>query len=195
MRKLTSVLAVAVAVAVMLSIWPAWDRSAAAADNVRVGIYLNLPGKFTTTLPAITLSGSQPLSVGIRYPEGAETWTTVEAGRLARFTLDDYKVKLGETTDFQTALSWLTVAQQSTNAALLTSTSKSGKTVYQVTEGSYANEAQAKAGAAKWGGNAALSKLLGQNKISIMGPYHLEAGPYASLAEARSSLADAGSAG
>ncbi|MBJ6362948.1 SpoIID/LytB domain-containing protein [Paenibacillus sp. GCM10012307] len=195
MRKFTSVLAATVAIAVMLSIWPAGERSAAAAENVRVGIYLNLPGKYTTTMPAVTLSGTQPLSVGMRNPSGAEAWTTVEPGRLARFTLDDYKVKLGETADFQTALSWLNVLQQSTNAALLTSTSKSGKTIYQVTEGSYATEAQAKAGAAKWGGNAVLTKLLGQNKISIMGPYHLEAGPYASLAEARKVLADAGSAG
>lgn len=195
MRRWIASVALATACALLLGIGPAERQMAAAGDDVRVAIYLNLPGKVTSTLAAATLSGSQPLTIGVRQPAGPESWTSVGAGQEARFALDDYKVRLGETTDFQTALSWLNAAQKSSSAVLLTSLSKLGNTVYQVTEGSYESEEAAKAALSKWQSNSTLSKLLGQSKSVIAGPLHLEAGPYATLAEAKKQQAAAGSAG
>lgn len=195
MRKWAAGVALATVCALVLAIWPAERQMAAAGDDVRVAIYLNLPGKITSTVPVVTLSSSQALSIGVRHPAGAESWTSAEAGKAARFSLDDYKVKLGETTDFQTALGWLNAAQKNSDAVLLTSLSKSGQTVYQVTEGSYDSEAAAKAALDKWQSNSALVKLLGQNKPALVGPMHLEAGPYTTLAEAKKMQAAAGSTG
>jgi stage II sporulation protein D len=178
----------------VFTVWPS-QAAVPTLDQIRVGIFLNLPGKYTTTVPAATFSSPGGLDVGTRLPSGTVSWFQTEAGKQTRFGLDDYKAKMLETSDFTSALAMQKQLQKLSGAGFIFSLSKGGKTVYQVTEGSYASAADAKAAADRFSKDGTVARLIGKGMPELIGPYHLEGGVYGSLADARKAAQTIGAAG
>lgn len=154
-------------------------------DTIRVAIFLQLPGKYQVNTPAATFASAGGLTIGMSDPSGIEPWLNIGANEQSRIAKDDYKVRVVETGSFETALSAYKRLQALSGSGFITSLKKKGKTVYQVTEGTYGNAADATAAMAKWSADGTLSKLMGSAKAVIQGPYHLESGTtYASEVEA-----------
>jgi len=180
-------LAAAAAVLLAASVLAPWPSEAAVPklDQIRVALFLNLPGKYTGNTSAATFSSPSGLNIGMRSPAGPSVWFAVGAAKQVRFALDDYKVKWLETQDFNAALTLYKRIQALSGTGWITSMTKSGKTVYQVLEGLYPTAAEAKAGMDRIGKDATVAGLAGKGTAKLTGPLHLEGLSYASEAEAR----------
>lgn len=185
------------ATALLVSTWTAQPSSAAvpSLDNIRVAIFMSLPGKYDTTTPAATFSSAGGLRVGVRGPDGAQSWFDVPEGQSVRFASDDYKAKLFETGTFAQALAFFHQVKASGGAAFLTSIATTSGPRYQVAEGAYKSAPEAAAAVARWTADAKLAGLLGKYKPSAQGPHHLETAPFASRKEAELAAAVFGGAG
>lgn len=179
----------------LVSVWTAWPSYGAVPklDTIRVAIFIDLPKyKLNTATGTFTASGG--LEIGIRQPSGVQRLLSSGAGETVRFTIDDYKVRVFESSDFAKALAAAKRVKAAGGSAFLTSASKGGL-VYQVQEGSYATAAAAKTAAAKWSGDGALASITGKTAASVTGPMHLEAGVFATREEAKAAAAEFGAAG
>ncbi|MFC5469463.1 SpoIID/LytB domain-containing protein [Cohnella suwonensis] len=164
-------------------------------DTIRVALFLNLGTKYQSLTPVATLQAAGGLNIVWRDPKYSLAIDAVPAGQAVRFAMDGYRALLLETTDLNAALVVLKKAQAGSSAAFVTQLSKSGKTVYQVQEGAYSTAAAASSALTKWtnaGVAAGVQTLL---SARIAGPWAVEAGPYASLAEAKASAEAIGTAG
>ncbi|WP_258881646.1 SpoIID/LytB domain-containing protein [Paenibacillus sp. sptzw28] len=165
-------------------------------DTIRVGIFMEIPGKYKLNTTTATFSSAAGLQVGLRQPSGVKSMFQTNAGATIRFTLDDYKPKLLETPDFQTALTVVKRLKALGGSGLLTSLTKANGIVYQVLEGTYSSAAEASAAGDRWLRDGTIAGLsAGKTKADITGPLHLETGTFASQAEAQQSAASLGSAG
>ncbi|GLX69509.1 SpoIID/LytB domain-containing protein [Paenibacillus glycanilyticus] len=165
-------------------------------DTIRVAIYLQLPGKYQVNTPAATFASAGGLTIGMSDPAGTVPWLNIGANEQSRVAKDDYKVRVVETESFDTALAVYKRLQALSGSGFITSLNKKGSTVYQVTEGTYGNSADATTAMAKWSSDSTLSKLIGSAKAAIQGPFHLEsASTYASEAEALKASEAFGAAG
>lgn len=181
-RLISGLLALSMTAA-MFAVWPA--AAAAEGSTIRVGLFFNLPGKYTTTTPVATLTG-QGLQVGIRLPSG-QVQNGTHTGA-ARFTLHDYKVTVLQTEDFAAAQAAYKRVRESTPAAWLTSSAGGSGRLYEVTEGSYPTVAEARTAVDRWSKG-------GYPQASLSGPLQLETAPYDTLAKARTAQAAIGSQG
>lgn len=171
----------------LVSAWTAWPLQAAVPklDNIRVALFAQLPAKnFNDTTAAATFSSAGGLQIGIRLPGSTNNWFSIPENAEARFAIDDYKVKLYESSKFASALAVYQRIQTAKGAGYITSLSKNGVITYQVTEGTYKTAVEATAGLNKWAKDTELSKLVGGFKPLIQGPLHLESAPFPSKAVA-----------
>ncbi|WP_158602292.1 SpoIID/LytB domain-containing protein [Cohnella endophytica] len=164
-------------------------------DTIRVAFFINLGTKYQSLTPVATLQSANGLNLIWRDPQTGISAGTIAPGQSVRFAMDGYRALLLETTDLGAAIAVLKKVQASSNAAFVTQLTKSGKTVYQVTEGAYSTAAQASSALTKWtnaGVAAGVQTLL---SARVAGPWAVEAGSYASAAEAASAAAQLGNAG
>ncbi|NIK75946.1 stage II sporulation protein D [Paenibacillus castaneae] len=169
-----------IAMMLLASTWTASSSQAAVPklDNIRVALFMQLSGVETT--PATTFSSASEMGIGMRQPDGISNWFTAPAASQIRIAVDDYKVKLFESTSFAAALAVTKRVQAASGAAFLTSLSKNGAITYQVAEGTYATAAEAAAAQTKWNADSELAKLVSGFKSVTQGPLHLETEPLAS---------------
>lgn len=160
-------------------------------DHIRVALFLDLSSKYQALTPAVTLSSAG----GMKLTWNGAAIATVNAGKSVRFAVDGYRAIILETDDLAAATSVLKTVQRSTNAALLIRLSKNGKTVYQVTEGNYANAAAAAAAVAKWTNAGVAAGVKSLSAPVVAGPWAVEAGPYANEAAAAAAVASFGALG
>ncbi|OXS57960.1 hypothetical protein B1A99_15095 [Cohnella sp. CIP 111063] len=179
-----------------LSSSPLAARAAVAVpDTIRVALFLNLgSGKYQAITPNATLSSAGGMSLIWRDGQSNAAFGTVPAGQSATFAMDAYRALVLETADYNAALASLKKIQASSNAGAIIQLAKSGKTVYQVTEGAYSSAAGASAALAKWtSAGAASGPAL--TKARVLGPWAVETGAYASQAEAQAAADRLGGAG
>ncbi|WP_372634702.1 SpoIID/LytB domain-containing protein, partial [Cohnella sp.] len=179
-----------------LSSSPLAARAAVAVpDTIRVALFLNLgSGKYQAITPNATLSSAGGMSLIWRDGQSNAPLGTVSAGQTATFALDAYRALVLETADYNAALASLKKIQASSNAGAIMQLAKSGKTIYQVTEGAYSSAAGASAALAKWtSAGAASGPAL--SKARVLGPWAVETGAYASQAEAQAAADRLGGAG
>ncbi|MBW7457600.1 SpoIID/LytB domain-containing protein, partial [Paenibacillus sepulcri] len=164
-------------------------------DTIRVGLFLDVPGKYTLNTATATVSSAAPIQVGLRQPSGVTPLFQSSAGESIRFTLDDYKPKVLETGDFQTALSAAKRLKAIGGTPLLTSLFENNGTAYQVLEGTYTTAAAARTASEKWQKDGTIAALGGQAKPDITGPLHAEAGSFNTREEAAAAAKSFGAAG
>lgn len=182
-----------------LSVWTSVPSSGAAVpklDNIRVGIFLNT-SKYKLDSAAATFSSVAALQVGVRQPSGVVPMFQTANGETTRFTLDDYKPLLLETTDYMTALAAYKRVKAMGAAGFMTAASDSRGKVYQIEEGSYATAAEAKAAGDRLLKDATLAGYAGKSsKAELIGPLHLDTGlVYASKDEAVKAAQSLGASG
>lgn len=178
----------------------AWTGSPSQAavpklENIRVALFMQLPGKYTDTSAAATFSSAGGMSIGVRQPDGVNNWFSVDGLSTVRFAVDSFKVKVYESSNFGSALAVYKRMQALKGAVFLTSLSKNGTIVYQVIEGTYHTADEAAAAQTKWNSDSELSKLAGSFKSVLQGPLHLESGPFSSKAAAIAAASSFGEVG
>lgn len=160
-------------------------------DRMRVALFVDLGSKYQALTPAVTLSSAG----GMQLTWNGVPIATAAAGKTVRFAVDGYRAKIVETDDLAAAVSVLKRVQQSSNAALLIELPKNGTNVYQVTEGNYASASAASAALSKWTNAGVASGVTSLSTPAVAGPWAVEAGPYASEAEASAAAVQFGSLG
>jgi len=165
-------------------------------DTIRVAFFINLgTNKYQSITSVASLQSAGGMKLVWRDPQFSLPVALIPAGQGARFAMDGYRALLLETTDLNAAIAVLKKVQASSAAAFVTQLTKSGKTVYQVTEGTYSSTAGANSALTKWknaGVTAGIQSLL---SARIAGPWAVESGPYVSLAEAKAAADQIGSTG
>ncbi len=197
-RAIARYLLVLTTLALLVSGSSRWTAYAAVdvPDTIRVALFLNAPANnFVSTAPVATLQSAAGLTISWRDPAFKATIGSEGSGVPVRFAMDVYRAIVLETADLNGAIAALKKLQASSPAAFLTRLTKSGKPVYQVSEGAYGTAADATTALAKWqtSGVAAGVAPLGNPKVA--GPWAAEAGPYGGLAEAEAAAAQIGAAG
>ncbi|MEN1987878.1 SpoIID/LytB domain-containing protein [Paenibacillus sp. ES5-4] len=157
-------------------------------QTIRVAMFANLGSTYKSTTPLITLESTGKWSIG----SGGGANLSIPAGQI-RFSADGYRVKVLETTDFQTASAAAKRLQATADTPLLFTTTVNGKETYQLYTGNYATAAQAGQAVARVQ-NTAAAQLGGQKPV-VTGSKRLTTGTYSSLEEAQAAQATLLSAG
>lgn len=163
--------------------------------QIRVALFLNLGAQYQATTAAATLQSSGGLALSWHDPQNTVAAGSVPAGQAVRFAVDGYRALLVETSELNAALTVLKKVQASSQAAFVTKLSKSGKTVYQVTEGVYPTAAAAASALSKWTNAGVGAGVQSLQNAKVAGPWAVEAGPFASQAEAAAAAESIGNAG
>ncbi|MGO4546175.1 SpoIID/LytB domain-containing protein [Paenibacillus sp. 2TAB23] len=196
-RPFKQYLMIVVAIMLLATSWTGSPSHAAVPklEQIRVALFMQLPGKYEDTTAAATFSSPTGLSIGSRQPDGVSSWFNVSGGTSVRFAADSFKVKVYESSTFASALAVQKRLQALKGAAFLTSISKNGSIVYQVIEGTYKTAAEAAAAQTKWAADSEISKLVGGYKAVQQGPLHLETAPLAGKTEAIAAASSFGAVG
>ncbi|WP_424768156.1 SpoIID/LytB domain-containing protein [Paenibacillus sp. sgz302251] len=196
-RSIKRAVMLSITILLLASAWRGAPSHAAVPklDQIRVALFMQLPGKYDSTTAAATFSSAGGIKVGTVQPGGISDWFSIAGAEQARFMVDDYKVKVYEGTNFATALAATKRLQALKGAAYLVSLSKNGAVTYQVLEGTYKSSAEAAAAQAKWSADSELMRLIGSFQSLLHGPLHLETGPLGSKAAAITAARAFGSAG
>ncbi|MFC4809028.1 SpoIID/LytB domain-containing protein [Paenibacillus sp. GCM10023250] len=193
-RRLTAMprakrtLAVIAAGAIALSVWtshPSQGAAVPALDTIRVGIFLNT-SKYSLSTAAATFDAAGSLAVGVRTPSDVVPLFQTGSGESVRFTLDDYKPLLLETTDYLMALNVMKRLKALGASGFMTAAAGPGGKLYRILEGSYATAELASAAGDKWMKDGAIAGYAGTSKkLGLTGPLHLDTGAkYASRSDA-----------
>ncbi|MFD1772818.1 SpoIID/LytB domain-containing protein [Paenibacillus rhizophilus] len=170
---------------------PAGAGYADSTRTIRVALFADIGSKYKLTVPAVTLLSGQAWSLTAQ--DGGTVLVTIPSGTKVRASLDGYRVKVLETSSWQTAADAAKKLQSTSDKPLLFLNSKGGSNVYQLYTGIYASESAAK-NAADRVSKAGLNLPADQVPV-VKGGKHLTAGSYATQQEAdtaRASIAAAG---
>jgi stage II sporulation protein D len=96
-------------------------------DEIRVALFIDIRG----TVPQVTLSSTNQLSIGVREASGISTWFQAPANEPASFSLNNYMLNVLDSADYQAAINTYSKVASLGNAYVFESMSK-GKTIYQV---------------------------------------------------------------
>ncbi len=144
-------------------------------DEIRVALYIDSRG----TVPAVTLSSVNSLSIGVREGEGASQWFETPANEPIRFGMNTYTLKVLDTTDYNAAIRSYSKIALLGNPFLFKNTNK-GKPVYQVRLGGFLTAAEALAARQKIPADATPDR----NSLEALGPLYASVGTYETEAAA-----------
>jgi len=165
-------------------------------DTIRAAFFINLgANKYQSITPTATLFSSGGMNLAWQGSLGGLPVSVVPAGQGVRFAMDGYRALVLETPDLNTALAVLKKIQASSNAGAITKLVKSGKIVYQVTEGAYSSAAGASSAVTKWTSSGVASGIQSLLSPRVLGPWAVESGPYSSAEEAQAAADRIGNAG
>lgn len=149
------------------------------ADTIRVALFANIDRNSPGLTNQVTFSSAEGMSFS---PRGASNRVSL-GNTQARFSLDDYQVKVFESKDRAAAQAVLKQVQASNSGRML-QVSRRGASFYAVYAGAYLTESQAQQGLKKIQADSVIGKLLKGYTPQVMGPHYVQAGTYASLNEA-----------
>lgn len=153
---------------------------AESGGTIRVALYADIGSKYKSTVPYVTLQSANEF--GILSGQGAAPLLTVPGNSKIRASLDNYRVKVMESTTWQAASEAARKLQTTSDKPQIFLTSRNGSKVYQLYTGPYASESAAKEGLVRIN-KSGISIPAGQ-VAAIKGSKHLTAGEFASGQEA-----------
>lgn len=159
-------------------------------DKIRVALFIDTGKYYRGTVPTVSLSSSGGLIVSGRLPDQRTqtAYLQTKDAKPVRFSLNQVRIVLPETTDLSKATADFTKLTENKFSPAIESFVRNGKTSYQLYLGPYASSVEAATV------QDSLSMLFGWS-TSLSGPYYLNAGSFAKLAEAEAlgrKLTDAG---
>jgi stage II sporulation protein D len=144
-------------------------------DEIRVALFIDIRG----TVPLVTLSSTNSLSIGIREASGTSPWFEAPANEPTSFSMNNYMLKVLDTPNYNAAVSSYSKIASLGNSYLFES-SGLGQTMYQVRLGGFQTADEALAARQKIPANAALDR----NKLTVAGSIYTSIGTYDSEAAA-----------
>lgn len=194
LAKRSGLLAIVAALLISLGAGLPAQAATPTLDSIRVALFLNLPGKYVSLTKGVTLSSPQAMNLSVQAGGKTVQWLTFAENNQLRLGLNDYKVKLYEATEFNSAKQVFDAVKTAGGSPFLTSLSKNNKVTYQVIEGGYATQNDAATALNKWKSNAGVAKLAGSGMI-VSGPFSLVNDGHASKADALKAAASFGAQG
>lgn len=170
---------------------PAGTTHADSGGAIRVALYADIGSKYKSTVPLVTLQSEQDFS--LLPAAGGTPLLSVPAQNKIRISLDGFRVKVLETTSWQTAADAAKKLQAASHKPQLFMASRSGAKVYQLYTGGYASESAAVNGLASVL-KAGVALPEGQAPV-VAGTKHLSAGSFPTLAEAQAVVSSLTAAG
>lgn len=154
-------------------------------SNIRVALFINTGASVSTSLTSVaTLQSAGGMNLVWKDPQYSAAFGAAAPNQVVRFGMDGYRALVLETTDMAAATAVLKSIQAQSSAAFMTQLTKSGKPVYQVSEGAYSTASQAGNALTRWSNTAASLGVQTLLSPRVAGPWAVEAGSYASAAEA-----------
>lgn len=163
-------------------------------DTIRVALFVNLPGKYTSLTKAATLSSDRALNLSVTASSKTVQWLSFPEKDQFRLAMNDYKVKVYEGTQFNTAKQVFDAVKSAGGTPFLLSLSKKNAVTYQVVEGGYPTNAEAQTALNKWKGTASISSLAGSSMV-ISGPFSLSSESYSTKSDALKAATSFGAQG
>ncbi|MFD2116454.1 SpoIID/LytB domain-containing protein [Paenibacillus yanchengensis] len=149
-------------------------------QQIRVALFLNLPGKYTNITNTATFSSTGGMQIGMKRDGGAiQPLFTIDSQQTVHIGLNDYKVKVLETTNIETARAALKHLQAAKGTGLIRKKIASSAMTYEVVEGSYETLAAANGALKRWQTDSKLLGITKQFKTSVLGPYNMQSTSYA----------------
>ncbi|MNK33228.1 Amidase enhancer precursor [compost metagenome] len=148
-------------------------------DTVRVALFVDAGSTYKSTVPAVTFISSSAWTASPKGDGG--TWVKLAAGEKARFSLDGFKVKVMETSDWKKAADAAKKLQSTADKPLIFAVSQSGTTLYQIYSGPYISASEAQKAAVRTGQTLGLS---GAAAPEAKGGLYLSAGAFGDQQEA-----------
>ncbi|WP_188540908.1 SpoIID/LytB domain-containing protein [Paenibacillus segetis] len=162
---------------------PAYADSST-GTNVRVAMFLDVGTTYKSTVPAVTLKGDSAWGTGPQRGGLTETWLNFGAGESVRFSVDGYKVKALQSSDWKTVSAAAKALQATADRPVIFALDQSGGTVYQVFTGPYASASEAQSAAKRVAGS--ISSQLGGQKPVARGNFYYSVGSFGTQADADS---------
>ncbi|MNO38170.1 Amidase enhancer precursor [compost metagenome] len=159
--------------------------SSASADvaldkTVRVAMFLDLGSTYKSTVPAVTLKAESEWTAGISYGTGFDSWVQFSPGQTARFSVDGFKVKAVESSDWSIISAAVKKLQATSDKPLVIAQNS----LYQIYTGPYASADEANKAAVRVASSIS-GQLKGQTP-SARGGYYYSAGSFSGKSEAES---------
>ncbi|MGF7045920.1 stage II sporulation protein D [Paenibacillus sp. DS2015] len=151
-------------------------------DKVRVALFLNFGSTYKSTVPAVTLQSENIWSVGDNGIDGYQSWISFAANKQVRFSIDQFRVKVLETSDWKIASDASQKLSGTSDKPMLFSISQNGKSVYQLYSGVYASEQEANEATSRVA-KTVVAQLNGQTP-TVKGNHYLSAGMYKTESQA-----------
>jgi stage II sporulation protein D len=151
-------------------------------DTIRVALFLDLGNTYKSTTPAVTFESESPWSAGVNGSDGYHELVSFMSNTKVRFSIDSFRVKVLESTDWKTAIDASEKLSKTIDKPILFSSSRRGTTTYQLYTGMYLNE-QAGQDAVTRVTQTLASQLNGQVP-TLKGSKHVSAGEFATLDQA-----------
>ena len=91
--------------AVAGTLWsaPAVHAAAPSLDTIRVAMFLDLGSQYKSTTNAVTLKSAEALTASLLASGAQQALINIPANQQVRMSVDTYRVKVLETTDWKTA--------------------------------------------------------------------------------------------
>ncbi|MNJ28115.1 Amidase enhancer precursor [compost metagenome] len=191
-KKSNRVLRACAGMLAALLIWscvPAYKTQAAENEDIRVALFVNAGSSYKSTVPVVTMQGDGGFGLGT----AGAPWMQVGSGETARFSIDSFKVKAMQSTDWSTIVSAVKKLQATSDKPVAYVMNTSQGRLYQIYTGPYASKAEATTAATRV--SSTISGQLAGQKPIVKGSYYYEAGSFSTSDQAedlRSKLLDGG---
>lgn len=172
---------------------PSVSADSSAARTIRVAMFVDAGSAYKSTIPAVTLKAESEWLAGFSTGGGFDSWAQMNAGQMARFSVDGFKVKAMESQDWSIISAAVKKLQGTSDKPVLVAQDQGGGTVYQIYTGPYASAAEASKAATRVASSIA-GQLKGQTP-EARGSYYYTAGSFGSKSEADSLRQNIGSQG
>ncbi|NBI29751.1 SpoIID/LytB domain-containing protein [Chengkuizengella marina] len=159
-----------------------FSGKAHAAKSIKEDIRVALMIQSLHTKPSATLVANGGLEVGIKASTGIKKWVSEDVSEKVKVSLDQYMLKIKETSDFNEAA--LLSEKVEDGTGFIFKLNRDGNTRYQVYAGTYASISEAKSI------KSSLEKSLNQSDIIITGPNYLSAASYDRKKDAENLISD-----
>lgn len=177
-RRLLILLIIALLLMPMLSF--SSHASVPVLDNIRVALFIDARG----VVPTVTVSSTSSIHIGVRDTSETRHWLTHASDRAMRVSMDQYRIFIMETTDYDTASAAARQVNGLVGEAYVMRQVVEDRTVYRVYIGQFNSEERARNEL----GRISNLALLQPYQLAVRGPHHLSAGTYQQKEAAKAQL-------
>lgn len=150
--------------------FPMNGEAAAEGSPVRVAMYLDLGSTYKSTVPAVTLNAQSAWEAGLKGDSGFESLVTFAQGQSARFSVDGFKVKALESSNWATVSAAVKKLQGTSDKPVAYMHQTASGMMYEIYTGPYISRQEADKAATRVTGT--LTAYLNGQTPGVRGNYY-----------------------